>query len=380
MMTIRTFRSNSFREALDAVREEIGPDALILNSRQERRRRFPWFRLKEQTILTVGIRVESDSQTPHPELTEFHCSPGAAQPPACGEGDTLFRLFTELIEQDIPESHARTLLACVSDKATEAKEFETSLNQVAGHLAESIPCCGPIKVSENQQRVVALIGPTGVGKTTTIAKLAAHYRLEQNRRVGLITVDTYRVGGVEQLQSYADLLDVPMSVATSSGDVRNHLDKLADCELVLVDTAGRSPFDEMKIQELRACLQAACADEVHLVLSMASGHRTLTAMIDRFRRVRPTALLMTKLDETPCLGVLLTAITQSRLPVSYLTTGQNVPDDIEIARRERVTRLILGMETLRDSPHITNDVVNGTDNGREIFSAPVRQSQTGKDF
>ncbi len=191
---------------------------------------------------------------------------------------------------------------------------------------------------------MALVGPTGVGKTTTIAKLAANYRLKEKRRVGLITVDTYRIAAVEQLRTYADIIDLPMQVVSTPREMREAVGRMDDLDMILLDTAGRSPKDEVRIQELRAFLTEADADEVHLVLSSVASARVLEQTAERFAAVGTTALILTKLDEATGLGNILPLVRTSRLPLSYLTNGQNVPDDIEVAESMRVARLILGME------------------------------------
>ena len=153
--------------------------------------------------------------------------------------------------------------------------------------------------------MVALVGPTGVGKTTTIAKLAANYRLREKRRVGLITVDTYRVAAVEQLRTYADIIDLPMEVVATPREMREAVARMNHLDLVLMDTAGRSPRDEVKIQELKSMLAEAEPDEVHLVLSSTAGAKSLISTAERFADVGTTALLLTKLDEAHSLGHLV---------------------------------------------------------------------------
>jgi flagellar biosynthesis protein FlhF len=183
-----------------------------------------------------------------------------------------------------------------------------------------------------------------VGKTTTIAKLAANYRLREKRRVGLITVDTYRVAAVEQLRTYADIIDLPMEVVATPREMREAVARLNHLDLVLMDTAGRSPRDEVKIQELKSMLAEATPDEVHLVLSSTAGAKGLVGAAERFAEVGTTALLLTKLDEATSFGHLISLVQQCRLPVSYLTDGQNVPDDIQTAECRQLARLMLGIE------------------------------------
>jgi flagellar biosynthesis protein FlhF len=199
-------------------------------------------------------------------------------------------------------------------------------------------------LTPGRRRLVALVGPTGVGKTTTIAKLAANFRLRDKRNVGLITVDTYRIAAVEQLRTYADIIDLPMRVVSTPVEMRDAVASMADLDLVLLDTAGRSPKDEDQLHELRAFLSEAEVDEIHLVLSSVASAATLSRTAERFAEVGTSALILTKLDEASGLGSLLPLLRTCKLPLSYLTNGQNVPDDIAPAERRKLARFVLGME------------------------------------
>jgi flagellar biosynthesis protein FlhF len=209
-------------------------------------------------------------------------------------------------------------------------------------MQESLAVTGPIRLSGGARRVVALVGPTGVGKTTTLAKLAANYRLREGARVGLVTVDTYRTAAVEQLRTYAEIIDLPMEVVSTPEEMRQAVTKLAALDLVLIDTAGRSPRDADRIEELRTLLDAASPDETHLVTTVTSTARGMRDALDRFASVQPTSLLLTKLDEAPSLGHAAAPVVDSGLPVSYLTDGQSVPEDIQIAFAESLAVRLLG--------------------------------------
>ena len=171
--------------------------------------------------------------------------------------------------------------------------------------------------------------------------MAANYRLRENKRVGLITVDTYRIAAVEQLRTYAEIIDLPMEVVSTPREMREAKARMGDLDLVLMDTAGRSPRDEVRIQELKSMLAEAAPDEVHLVLSAVGGARSLATTAERFAAVGTTALIVTKLDEATTLGNLITVTRSCGLPVSYLTDGQNVPDDIQIAHSRELAQMIL---------------------------------------
>lgn len=258
----------------------------------------------------------------------------------------LFQLYTELIDGEVPEDLARDLVCrlkrhCTPDQLAEVDNARTLLQAM---VESEIRCCEPIAPRAGQRKVVALVGATGVGKTTTIAKLAANFRLRDGIRMGLVTVDTYRIAAVEQLRTYAEIIDLPMKVVTSPLEMRRALDEFSGLDLVLIDTAGRSPSDDLQIQELKTLLAEARVDEVHLVLSMTASLRHLESTARKFAAANATALVLTKLDEAPGLGSILSLARSVRLPISYVTTGQGVPDDIEPAQPDRLAKLVLGSE------------------------------------
>jgi flagellar biosynthesis protein FlhF len=390
-MEIKTYRAATMHEALLLVRRDLGLDAAVLHTREVRRRRlFGLIPGPRQIEVTASAGVNVPTRLPpraeRPSPAPYAAEPAAATQPAppygkpspgltqevkgqlrnlegmlqdlyrrscAGAGrdlpESLFRVFTDLIEADVSEEVARELLERVRSEASGAELADPVLvrARITRLVEAEIPIAGPIAVHPGHGRLVALVGPTGVGKTTTIAKLAANYRLKEKRNVGLITVDTYRIAAVEQLRTYAEIIDLPMQVVSTPREMREAVRRLDGLDLVLMDTAGRSPHDEIKIQELKAFLTEAGADEVHLVLSSVTGSRTLRQTAARFAAVGTTALVLTKLDEATGLGNLLPLMRSSGLPLSYLTNGQNVPDDIEIARAERLARLVLGLESVR---------------------------------
>ena len=269
----------------------------------------------------------------------------AAAAPAHDLPEAVFTAFTDLIEAEVDESIARTWIDEIrrdADPRTIADPARMKV-RVIEMLEQEIKVAGPIRAEAGKCRVIALVGPTGVGKTTTIAKLAANYRLREKRRVGLITVDTYRVAAVEQLRTYADIIDLPMEVVATPREMREAVARMSHLDLVLMDTAGRSPRDEVKIQELKSMLAEAEPDEVHLVLSSTAGAKSLVSTAEKFAEVGTTAVVLTKLDEAHSLGHLVSLVRECALPMSYLTDGQNVPDDIQVAERGRMAELLLGM-------------------------------------
>lgn len=268
---------------------------------------------------------------------------GAADIPA-----ELFSSFTQLIDAEVDEDVARDVVLRLRSllSTTQRKSPEAVQAVLAAQIEKELRVGTPITPQRGRRKVIALVGPTGVGKTTTIAKLAANFRLRDGAKLGLITVDTYRVAAVEQLRTYAEIMDLPMKVVTSPQEMRRALDELTGLDLVLIDTAGRSPKDELKLQELKAVLAEARPDEVHLVMSLASGSRVLQTTAAQFQPAGVTSLILTKLDEASGPGSLLNVARSVPVPVSYLTTGQDVPADIEPAHAARMARLITGQESL----------------------------------
>lgn len=258
----------------------------------------------------------------------------------------LFQLYADLIESEIPEELAREYVERI--RATATAEDLADPAMVKAHVARLIESelsvRGPIQLEPGRRHIVALVGPTGVGKTTTIAKLAANFRLRDKRKVGLITVDTYRIAAVEQLRTYADIIDLPMQVVSSPREMREAAGRMSGMDLILMDTAGRSPRDEVKIHELKSFLEEAQATDVHLVLSAVTGANTLVRTAERFKVVGARGLILTKLDEATAIGNLLPLLRGGDFPLSYVTNGQNVPDDIEAADSGRLTRMILDAE------------------------------------
>lgn len=387
-MDIKTYKAKTMRDALELVRRELGPSASVLHTRELNGgllsrmifgRRYEVAasavvnvpsRLPEaireysdayrETATVPAAHLEANYRSQYRDdfrhqvagqLDELHAMveklcQRSASTTMHDLPEALFRVFTDMIEAEVDESIARQLIDQVRSTrgAHDLVDDVLVKSRVAQILEDEIKVTGPITTEPDKCRVVALVGPTGVGKTTTIAKLAANYRLREKRRVGLITVDTYRVAAVEQLRTYADIIDLPMEVVATPREMREAVARMSHLDLVLMDTAGRSPRDEVRIQELKSMLAEAEPDEVQLVLSSTAGAKSLTATAERFALVGTTSLLLTKLDEASSLGHLISLVRACRLPISYLTDGQNVPDDIQVADPRRIAQTVLGIE------------------------------------
>ncbi len=386
-MTIKTFRARTLRDALAMVRAEFGPQAAVLHSREVNA--GPIARLlrgrvvevaatpdrsplaeqaaRSGAVVEVGsgkweVRTARKGFLPMASSASIEPTNGLSQTaqvnvarrgtptlpishfPLPTSADPQLQVCSDLLAADVQPELARSLVreAAIRLSGATVEGVESFRGVVRAVMQESLAVTGPIRLDGSGRRIVALVGPTGVGKTTTLAKLAANFRLREGARVGLVTVDTYRTAAVDQLRTYAEIIDLPMEVVSTPDEMRAAVTKLAALDLVLIDTAGRSPRDGDRIEELRTLLEAATPDETHLVTSVTSTARGIDDAILRFAPVRPTSLLLTKLDEAPSLGHTAAAIIASRLPVSYLTDGQSVPEDIRVAAAVSLAARLLG--------------------------------------
>ena len=218
------------------------------------------------------------------------------------------------------------------------------LERIAAILPSDLGDAFEVEPGRHGPRRIALVGPTGVGKTTTLAKIAAHLKLKRGLRVGIVAADTYRIAAVDQLRTYAEILSLPVEIAASPRDAARACGSLCDVDVILIDTAGRSQNDHMKLSELKAFIASADPDETHLVLSATASMRTLAREAEAFGSVGVDRMILTKLDEAASFGALVSLVERLGKKLSFLTHGQEVPDHIEIARSRRLAALVLGSE------------------------------------
>ncbi len=222
------------------------------------------------------------------------------------------------------------------------KDSPEALKALGAYLHSVVKTGNGIGLKAGRPKIVALIGTTGVGKTTTIAKIAAKFVLEKGiREIALIAADNYRIAAVEQLKTYSDIIGLPLEVVFTTTDLKAKLRQHRDKKLILIDTAGRSQNNEEQMDELKEFLATEPSIEKHLVLSATTKERDAETIFERFSSCRPDRILLTKTDETASVGFIVNLLFDRRLALSYLTTGQTVPDDIEPAKPEALARLLL---------------------------------------
>jgi flagellar biosynthesis protein FlhF len=202
----------------------------------------------------------------------------------------------------------------------------------------------PYIISNNsrKQNVIIFVGPTGVGKTTTLAKLAAKQTIMNKRSVAFITADTYRIAAVDQLKTYSEILDVPLTVIYEPNEVKDAIEKYSDKDYIFIDTAGRNHRNKELLKEVTSILEYVESPEIFLLLSLTTSYKNIEDIIKSYQFLDDYSLIFTKADETSCFGNILNAKFITSKPISYLTTGQSVPDDIEIADIDKIVNMFVG--------------------------------------
>ena len=398
-MQVKVFEAADMTKALKLVKESLGPDAMVLSTRTIRkgglgllgkstlevtaaiespdfavepvlarnpytaaapkapelnyeeiwRKRRVIEPLAEEVQELKGQLANIDVEALRQEIFELKsmmksCVAPASPARAVGRdaGSPLMRMIGELtsrgVEQEVAAQVVRQALRRQSPQKRKVKIRDFLLEAISG----AVHCSGSFSGSPGKSRRIALLGPTGVGKTTTAAKLAADYLLNRGRSVALVTIDIYRIAAAEQLKVYGEIMNIPVDVAGSPQELRQILQRHQDKELVLIDTAGRSPRDREGVRELLSFLGPESGIENHLVLSAATREKENYNAIKRFSEVVLQSLIMTKLDECESLGSLLNVHLQHGKPLSYLTDGQQVPEDLMLAESGQVGQLVLG--------------------------------------
>ena len=256
--------------------------------------------------------------------------------------DMLQKAYGRLIQHDVDEHLAADIIQAVYARANQDQITNKSYleKQLLATIAGIIPTPDVEKSRRKRTRVIALVGPTGVGKTTTIAKLAAINKLLSGLDVGLISADTYRIGAIEQLRTFAGIADIQMDVVYKPSEVGPALRKFKGKDLVFLDTVGRSQRSKKELYDLAKFVFAAEPDETHLVLNASTNVKTCEEIIEQFKVVKPNRLIFSKLDEAATYGPMLSIIHRHNLPLSYVTTGQAVPDDIRQVQASQLAAMV----------------------------------------
>lgn len=363
-MKVKRYEASNMQEALMKIREDLGSEAIILHAKKFTRGGFLrlWGAKEMVEVLAAtevnigdhpGIVAEINEKFRsiqselkemktfvHTLIKQMTAQQGTPhfEPPL---SDLYLRLLQNEVEEKLAEKVVRELEEKIVNNDDKSPENLQSflLSKITNLLGEP----APIEL-DNDSKVVALIGPTGVGKTTTIAKLAANFVLQGEKKVAFVTADTYRIAAIDQLKTYAEIIGVPVEVVFTPSELKTGIEKHLDKDLILIDTPGRSQKNTNQMYELKDFLDSSRPHSVHLVLSATTKYKDLLDVIERFSIVPIDKIIFTKLDETNNFGCILNVCTKMKKQISYLTTGQNVPEDIEIPDSKRLAKLILGVE------------------------------------
>ncbi len=287
--------------------------------------------------------------SPAPQQTQLPAKVNQQQPATVGqlktpEEQSIENLLDLLLERGIDRESATTIARFAAPQMNERQRQEPDQCRdfLTTTIAGLVQTTGPLWSPGDPQKRISLIGATGVGKTTTIAKLAAEAITQSGARVALVTIDTYRIAAVEQLKVYGEIMGLPVEVVLSPEQLQEAFRRHRDKDLILIDTAGRSPRDQVRIDELNQFLGKESKVENCLVLAAPTEERLQQKTLEAFSPLPLSRLIFTKLDETDRCGTLINVPIRSNLPLAYLTNGQQVPEDLLRAEPQTVAELVMG--------------------------------------
>ncbi len=346
-MQLRTYRAPTIRQALDLVKRELGEEAIILGNRK-----IAVSETETQVEVTAAIE-QAVQAVPQPEMSGDIREIKDLLSLLISSKDYFARLQLEepvntlyhsLIARGLDEKHCFVLLKRVlTDMSDTPINRQKVVEQFGKLLLDRVRFTRPFSnhsSAKHGQKVFTFVGPTGVGKTTTLAKLAAHVRLKRGLRVGLVSLDTYRIGAVDQLRTYASILGVPLVVAQNKAEFGKALASLKNQDVVLVDTIGKNFLGQQEVLELQQTFADTDNVQHFLVLGATAKDEDLKQTVQHFRLLNVQSLIFTKLDETSSHGCVINQLLRFPHAVSYFGTGQRVPEDIELATQKRLLALL----------------------------------------
>lgn len=386
-MIIKKFQGKTENEAVEAAKKEMGSNVVIMNVRDMKKKGFLRFFQSKQVEVTVALEEENEKYTPvkkdenkeapltkrplfnvqeekkentliEEKLNSLHAlleqqiqkpeeekeEEEIEAPPS--EFERLMKLlYNKMIDNEVDEKYANQIIDEMEKSAKPNMPFEYALTNVYQKMVLKFGKPEGISPAKEGTKAIFFVGPTGVGKTTTIAKLASYYIVEEKKKVAMITADTYRIAAAEQLRTYAGILEVPFRVVYSPEEIVQCLRLYAGFDYLFIDTSGHSYQNEEQKQNMERIVHAVDGEaerEVYLVLSATTKYRDLLRIADTYSEVTDYKLIFTKLDETNALGNLLNVKLHTDKTLSYITCGQNVPDDFEVFNPQSAVKQLLG--------------------------------------
>lgn len=390
-MKIKKYTGLNEKEAMFKVREELGREALIVNVKKIKPKgvfklfRKPYVEVtaasdertadpvaeapKDEQAPTIDLKAKEAGEIDEgsfihllrelsrkelqKEPTTYDASAVMtsavveSEPVAvANDGDihepVLTMIYEQLLENEVDEKIINELMVGLEDLARDDEDIDSVIGTLYKRIVKKLSEVEPIQLDFDESKVAVFVGPTGVGKTTTIAKIASYFTLNLGKKVALITADTYRIAAVEQLRTYSNILNIPIKVVYNNDEMNTALKQFEDIDLVLVDTAGRSPNHTEHQKELVALLENIPEKDIFLVLSLATKYTDLKRICSVYAALDSFKLIFTKLDETSSYGNIINIKEITHAKLSYVTFGQNVPDDISEFDTHEIAKKTLG--------------------------------------
>ncbi|MBQ4069122.1 MAG: flagellar biosynthesis protein FlhF [Lachnospiraceae bacterium] len=386
-MIIKKFQAETETEAIMMAKEEMGKDAVVLNVKTTKQKGFK--RLFKKDIVEITAALEEKRTTANIPIAEIKKesevkevkednnkssaieeklnnlqsmietklnSPAdnndvseMTEPAEKNVNFAFLRLvYSQLLDNEVDEKYANMIIGEIEAALKKESNIDSILSGIYQKIILKLGQPEPIELVDNKTKLVFLVGPTGVGKTTTIAKLASEFKLNKKAKVGMITSDTYRIAAVEQLRTYASILDIPLQVVFTIEELNSAVKQFEGYDIVFVDTAGRSHRNVEQCDELFHLIKDIDIDseqidkEIYLVLSTATKYKDLLKITDTYENLSNYKLIFTKVDETSAIGNILNIKLKTKAPLSYITGGQAVPDDISVVDMQKIAKQLLG--------------------------------------
>lgn len=393
-MIIKKFTANTETEAILSAKEEMGSNAVVLSIKTIKQRGFRRLFKKDMVEVTaaledkttaslpvnkvnIAIREDEEKKLIRKDIIDEEKKSSAIEEKldnlqsilesrmsetvekeiqqeketVSSEKNVNFTyiqlIYHQLLENEVEEKYINQIISEIEASLKKENNLDTILAAVYQKIILKLGSPALITAKEKEPEIVFFVGPTGVGKTTTIAKVASDFKLDKGLKVAMITSDTYRIAAVEQLRTYANILDVPLQVVYTIEELNTAMENFKDYDLILVDTAGRSHKNQEQCMEMLHLVNDTSIPEgfqkrVYLVLSAATKYRDLLNIVEVYQAIGEYNLIFTKLDETSALGNLLNIKLQTNASLSYVTSGQTVPDDISIIDAQKLAKNLLG--------------------------------------
>lgn len=360
-MNKKVFKAENIQQAIATIKDELGPDAMILSTRKIPKKPLDPYSKEMFEVEAAIAAPQTPASGKKPDWIEDVKADIADikdMISLAGFGNGMHNMvcnhfesvgvLASLLRAGVSEGLSSRLIKDAGTRMESHAETGEKIKSLKKHVMQQ--CLNRITIKDcftaanrtNIPHVAAFVGPTGVGKTTTIAKLAALLAFQRKMRVGLISVDNYRVGALEQLKAYASIMGLPCARAFNSKDLSNALDRMRSLDVVLIDTAGYSHFDTKKINDIMQLMKADFRISTHLVLSVIVESTIMEDAASAFSVFQPDTLVFTKIDETKRRGKILDQLNQIDLPVSLIANGQRVPEDLIVPDKHTLLKVILG--------------------------------------